>query len=156
MTISVKYFFTVTLKPICFRDDAITQYNKYAPMLDNLLIQSGLDVTFVAELTKSHNIHFHGIIRYDLRLVPRPVDKFHNTFRKHKHFGFVNISQIEDYQKVVDYMSKDLDKTANEIGLILRPIYKDDFGIFEDIELAIVGKDNVKKLKQTFANEIIF
>lgn len=53
-------------------------------------------------------------------------------------------------------MSKDLDKTANEIGLILRPIYKDDFGIFEDIELVIVGKDNVKKLKQTFANEIIF
>lgn len=118
---SCKFFFTVTLRPNLYKDIAEEQYDLTAERLLNHIKEDYpccVKTTIVAELTKNMNIHYHGIIMFDLNEVRfKNLSKyFIDSFRDNKKFGFVNISQIEDEKKVLDYVSKSIQDTALSIG----------------------------------------
>ena len=132
MSESVKYSFTVTLKPNLFKDSAEVQYDKTYLTLVKHLMSLSKQFSVVAELTKNYNIHYHGIIRFVINhknLMKRFVDSFrHNTC-----FGFVNIKQIVDEAGWVEYITKDIHSTRESISR--PPVLMDYFNVLPVLEL---------------------
>lgn len=129
-TLSWKYSFTVTLKPNLYKDTANIQYDLTVKRLRHIIASLDCTATIVAELTSGWNIHYHGILQFemipDIDYNQRSLMKvFTDYFRNHRHFGFVNIKPITDEQGWIDYMSKDLDDFYNILGR--GPIIKDDY-----------------------------
>jgi len=79
--------------------------------------------TLVTELTKSFNIHYHGLI--ELQGSKR---SFVNLFRNEKKIGFVQCNPLYDEEKVATYLSKDLEFNQNELQR--RVIINDDYNLF--------------------------
>lgn len=113
---SYEYAFTVTLKPKLYDHDATEQYdNTYHILFETLLrISFKNQFTLVAEQTKAYNIHYHGIIILPLKV--NCMKYFHDSFRKSKIFGFVNIKQITEQQIWIDYISKSIKETRDCIN----------------------------------------
>lgn len=119
------YFFTVTLLPIMYKKDIDKQYDETANELYVSLKLLSEKITLVAELSKSFNVHYHGIIRLD-----GSKRKFVNMFRGDKKFGFVNLSPIKSESKVYAYISKDIKISTEELGR--RAIIRDDYNVFSN------------------------
>lgn len=115
MYISVRYFFTVTLKPYMFQKDATEQYDETAPKLVNILEKLRASGLVVAELTKSFNIHYHGYIDIKTRN-KYPMKLFVDCCRIYKCLGMVNISQVKDEMLVKAYIKKAMDITCDMIN----------------------------------------
>jgi len=127
---TIKYAFTVTLKPQCFKKDARAQFEGTADAIEEILCGLGYNVTCVAELTKNYNIHFHGIITFTKFSFYVNYQKlFVDKFRNNKVFGFVNIKQMEDESGWIEYISKDFQTTFKSI--YKEPIIVDTLGIFD-------------------------
>lgn len=128
---SVKYAFTVTLKPNMYRHAAEKQYeDTYKSLFKNLEMLG--KVTIVAEITKNYNIHYHGIIRFAMCFTKHTnlMKAFVDSFRTTKSYGFVNIKQIIDEPGWIDYISKSLPDTMESIKW--RPIVIDQLDIFNE------------------------
>lgn len=133
--VSQKYAFTVTLKPKLYDHNAEDQYDKTSTVLEQSLAKVGHHFTCVTELTKSANIHYHGVIDFEMNH-PNFIKKFHDHFRcrcsnKYKCkclFGYVNIKVLEKEDGWKDYISKELKVTYDSISR--RPIVRDDFNYF--------------------------
>lgn len=132
---SIDFAFTVTLKPNLYCDEPHQQYDKTYSQLIQILKSKGSFVTCVAELTKSYNLHMHGIIKFDMKNVEHKsrnlMLRFTNLFRKHKLFGFVNIRQIDDFPKWKEYISKDIHETRSLLNR--PPILIDNYEIFDNM-----------------------
>lgn len=130
---SFEYAFTITLQPKLYVHDATEQYDlTFTKVIDELLklcsrnlVTNDLNFSCVAELTKSYNVHYHGIIK--MRIEGKPcMKKFHDAFRASKIFGHVDIKQMTDQKGWIEYISKDLVDTQNMVGR--PPILYDGFG----------------------------
>lgn len=124
---SVRYAFTVTLKPNLYRFTPTEQYDMTYYRIHTILWSVANEYTCVAELTQNGNIHYHGII--DFIIIPNKSNmiRFKNSFRKETLFGFNNIKQIDNDLKWIEYISKDLKTTKEEIDR--PPIIKDEFKV---------------------------
>lgn len=127
------YFFTVTLRPNMYRFTADEQFDKTHGELIIMLKILSEKFTLVTELTKSLNIHWHGIIRLGDKKSP-----FVNIFRGDKQFGFVQLSPITHSEgKVYEYLRKDLANTVKDLNR--RPILSDDYKVFSVSDLMKYG-----------------
>lgn len=127
---SVRYSFTVTLKPRMYIDPSETQFDLTFSELRTILKSMNAKFTLIAELTKmGHNIHYHGTITFPLTS-KNVVKRFIDVFRKTKHYGFVSIKQIDNEQGWIDYISKEFIETVREVER--RPIINDDFNYFDE------------------------
>lgn len=118
------FYFTVTLKPIMYKMDVDRQYDETANELTVYLKSISEKLTIVAELTKSMNIHFHGIME-----TVHTKRQFINAFRNDKKFGFVQCTVMNNYEKCCEYIGKDIKETTEVVGR--RAILIDNFSVFE-------------------------
>lgn len=126
-----EYAFTVTLRPIMFKTVAEVQFdNSYNDVCD-ILDKYKIKYTLVAELTKSFNIHYHGVCSFPINLSNNVMKWFHDKFRNLKKLGFVNIKVMED-RGWIEYIFKNLKETKE--GINRRPIIKDMFE-YADVDL---------------------
>lgn len=125
---SFKYAFTVTLKSKFYKLTPAEQYDMSYNRLYHLLQVISMPgcLTMVAELTKSCNIHYHGVIIMFLHKKSCRI-RFHNLFRREEYFGFVNLTQITDEKNWIEYISKDFVKTKEDLDR--PPIICDEFKI---------------------------
>jgi hypothetical protein len=124
---------TVTLKPLLYRFNTEEQIDK--SVVDLIRILNDLKCikkTIVFELTKSHNIHYHIIAKFELTGVRNIYNKIYNSFRKSKIFGYVLTDQIKDYDNFTTYILKDVKNTFNILGRF--PIIRDDYNLMNKFE----------------------
>lgn len=113
---SVLYAFTITLQPKLYKLKPEEQYDKTYMHVAKLLKSMNTDVDLIAELTRSANLHMHGIIRFkNFKPKTNLMVMFHNSFRNDSFVGFVNIKQITDEKKWLDYIMKDVNTTLESI-----------------------------------------
>jgi len=121
------YEFTITLKPALYRLSAVEQYRLTGQLIRDCF--RGFKVSCVAELTTTHNVHYHCMVELESH---RIKDGFLNRFRKHhKYLGRSTCTQLQYYFSYVDYINKSIIDTR---GLIGDPIVVDDFSILCDPE----------------------
>lgn len=113
---SVKYAFTITLQPKLYRYKPEEQYDKTYMHIAKVLKALNSRVTLVAELTRSANIHYHGVIQF-INFKPKSnlTVSFHNAFRGDKYAGFIKIIPIDNESKWIEYISKDVTDTTETI-----------------------------------------
>jgi len=137
---TVKYSFTITLKPHLYKFTNTEQFDLTSDLLVKDLSNMGITkVTMIAENTQSFNIHYHGVITWFLTCgtMKDIRNRFIDSFRRHKNIGFVNIKQIDDEVGWKNYISKELEETY--INTDRRPILKDDFDYFTPEDYARYG-----------------
>lgn len=114
----VLYEFTATLRPIWYKHKPEKQYDLLRKAFDEHLMK--YDITAVAELTKTYNIHMHAAIR----LSPTQYRQFTDTLRVPKLqalFGKCTFNQVQYDQSYYEYMKKDIVitlKVINEIPIL--------------------------------------
>lgn len=124
---SVKYSFTVTLKPHMYRLNPEIQYDHTNCECITILQRLHTKFTVIVELNQNFNVHMHGAIMF-LKKSKNHMFDFKNAFRNSKYFGYVDIRQITDFGGWKDYLQKDLAKTRILVG---RPsVLHDDFELF--------------------------
>lgn len=136
---SMRYSFTITLKPRCYVEPAEAQFDLTYAILYQMLTSIGTKITLVAEATQNLNVHYHGTICFKEYKNVNHRKCFIDAFRKTKHFGFVSIKQITDEPGWVEYISKSLKESRMDLGR--RPIIKDDFEYFNEELYALFGHE---------------
>lgn len=123
---SVEYSFTVTLHPKTYRFTSVEQYDLTYMRIFTLLRSIGHRVSIIAEHTKNFNIHYHGIITFEIKRGDRQnfLKLFKDKFRAEPMFGFVDIKQIQDSPGWRVYIIKELHQTR--IDTNRPPIICDD------------------------------
>lgn len=123
---SVDYAITVTLKSKCHKFDIERQYDIMKFELMKFHYDVDQRATFVIELTKSYNIHAHGIVKILELHVADYKRKIYDYFRNNVRIGFILVTDITDFNKWVEYITKDVKET--KLKLFLRsPILIDDY-----------------------------
>jgi len=126
---------TVTLNRHQKRLEPQKQFEVSAHLLSSMLSSPAnrrtmaLRATIVTELTVNSDIHYHVIIKcqYDKSVRSYKI-YLENLFRNSKIFGFVCVKPVEHYDKWVEYIKKDVQKTFDLLGIC--PVVKDDYEIF--------------------------
>lgn len=138
MPFSVDYAGTITLRPKLYTKEPEVQYDETYDYVRRKLSSLSTHFTLIAEVTKSYNIHYHIVIKFDLEDRKKDCMKeFHKCFRNDNLVGFVNIRQIDDMVKWTDYLKKDLCHTVNATNR--RPVIWDMYDIFDSEERATFG-----------------
>lgn len=133
---SVDYSFTLTLKPKrLFQQEPEKQYDNTMYHVVNMLNSLNAKYTLIIELTKSFNIHYHGIISFLLQDNEFDCMKsFYSLFRKDEKIGYIYLKQITDFPGWIEYLRKDLYKTFMCVGR--RIIIQDNYNVFTKEEIA--------------------
>lgn len=137
MAHSVKYAFTITLQPKMFKFDTQQQYDETKNIIVHKIkcLSSTFDI--IAELTKNHNIHYHGIITFPLHKYKNNINKWYNHMRNDTVIGYTNIKQITEEEVWKEYISKDIHQTKEVIDR--RPIIRNKLKTFNDQQMADYG-----------------
>lgn len=124
---SQSYAFTITLLPKFRKLSTKNQLHRtYEYILEFLAPHK---VTMVYELTKSYDIHYHGIINFKKDILKdRSAELYwYNKMRKSSTIGYTCLKVITDWNIWVDYLFK----SHNEVKAImtaqthLNPLLKD-------------------------------
>lgn len=88
---------------------------------------SNTKITMIAELHKSTDVHYHGILSCDLPISRQTIPyKFMNIWRNSKLIGTRNeCEQINDYDKVASYITQDIPETSKLLGV--NPVVIDQY-----------------------------
>lgn len=122
------YAFTITLKPHVRKMTCEEQYDKFTPYVIKTLegFYPNCLYTMVGEMTKSYDLHFHGIIKFQTnKRIKNLLKHFCDTFRGDKIIGFVLLKVMDDDQGWLTYMGKALDEFQASTGR--EPIIKEFF-----------------------------
>lgn len=127
--LSIKYAFTITLKPKFYVLEPCKQFDSSVEYLWDKLKSVMSKVTLVAELTQNFNIHYHGVGVFTISNKRKNLMlQFVNTFRKDSLIGFVNIKPISDEPGWIEYLSKGFQNFYDSLSR--RPIINDECEIF--------------------------
>lgn len=137
MSVSCLYSGTITLRPKMYIHEPHKQYDLTQDHIYKLLVSLCEDFTFVSELTKTYNIHYHIMCTFNLREHKYPLKDWHNAFRNDSFVGFTKIEQTINDQLWKDYLKKDLIHSYNCTGR--RPIIYDSLDVFTSDERADFG-----------------
>lgn len=109
-TKTVQYLITFTLKPWLYAKSVEDQQDAGMNDIRQLFDEWNADGVLITELTKTGNVHFHGIIAFNFQdhRLPKVVEySIRNWFRNSKIIGFVDISQVIDYENAIMYLFKE-------------------------------------------------
>lgn len=133
MAETIDFALTVTLTRALRAFGPAHQLDKSSRELQVLLNDCKIPVKYscIYELTQNSDVHYHLILKLTYISKIRSYKIYiENLFRKSKVFGYVCVKPVTEYSKWVEYMSKDLQKTYNLLGL--NPIIHDDYCLFEE------------------------
>lgn len=119
----MQYELTVTLRPAMYKYSAEEQFEKSKPWMVTILLN--YQVSCVAELTQSNNVHYHAIIELKDHI---ERDKLINKIRQYKMLGKISCSQLINNTKWIAYLQKDYSQTMKIIKT--HPDVRDYYGIF--------------------------
>lgn len=123
---------TITLKPKMYKYTLAEQHKMARDEM--MILRKYYDVTIIAEITKSFNIHYHGVakIRDMTLLTMRGTVPCHITdmFRKSNVIGFVNVKPYSD-RGWIRYIVKDTSVTVKDLQE--HPVICDDLDILRPI-----------------------
>lgn len=146
---SLDYAFTITLKPFMRKFSNCKQHQITAHWIKCVLKADPevVDVTMVAELTQSCDVHYHGIINFK-EGTGYPVNHWYHIWRtvnepaldkrklmeptKH-HIGYTNIKPVDDFEGWAEYLVKDMNNYEEIVKCY--PIISDDHEIFDTIDI---------------------
>lgn len=126
------YAFTITLKPHVRKMTCEEQYDKYTSYVTKTLesFYPNCLYTMVAEMTKSYDLHFHGIIKFKINNRIKNLSKyFHDSFRGDKIIGYVLLKVMDDDKGWKTYLGKALEEFRASTGR--EPIIKEFFTLSE-------------------------
>lgn len=130
---SVQYFLTLTLTRHFSQSNMIAEQFDISTTLFNDFQFNDMKATCVAELTEAGVIHMHALVDFELPKKGNIIRDFQDMLRLKSYskiFGFMKMDPANDYNKIVDYLSKDLKKTYDDLKRKRHPVIKDDFNIF--------------------------
>lgn len=135
---------TITLKPQMYNLSASEQFRRTASILFQIF--SIYEVSCVAEVTKTHNIHYHCLINIDNIF---HKDGLIQKIKRQKEFGRFSFEQVRYEETYIKYMAKDIETT--KILICTDPVVVDFYGVvhkaqkWEDIliEDADVNDDHI-------------
>lgn len=107
------YAITLTLKPMYYKYTIDQQYHYMRNELEDV---QGIKFNVIFELTKSYNVHAHGIIELTKSNKYSQLRQLYDKFRLCDRIGFVMIKPIDDLKVWSDYCYKDVEKTCMEIN----------------------------------------
>lgn len=116
--------FTITLKPSEYVNTYQDQYKGTAYVLTSIFDTNGCKYTMTAELTKSYNIHYHGIMKIPKDRSKDSIDWFFNRLRKLKFIGRSECEQVVNYNKWTTYIMKDTNRDLEVLTIV-----KNDYGL---------------------------
>lgn len=126
---SIDYAITLTLKPQWRQCTPHTQVEAALQEAIKIFSCNNMKVTLIYELTKSDDIHFHGVCSVPLQKHIRDYQIWiRNRFRKNKLFGFMYIKPIDDMNVWKEYISKDFENTKFRMGI--NPLQIDNYELF--------------------------
>lgn len=102
---------TFTIQPKHYKECLARQYE----LVKEELRVTPFAISVVAEITKSGNLHLHGIV--EAKEPKRGTLKQHiiDHFRKAKVVGFIYVKEITDLEKWIGYCLKDFEKTKKDL-----------------------------------------
>lgn len=132
------YAITLTLSKLLMNKQMKTQYNKSVDSLKTYLFGKS---TFVIELTKDSNVHYHGIGKWESKgpieefVKPRPEVFFNKLHKQNvKIFGSQKcFKKTDNYYGWVCYILKNVYETWTDFEKEVYPIVNDEYKVFEDI-----------------------
>jgi len=101
------YAITFTLRPMMYRMTAVQQFSYMTT--DMLNLAKRYKMTLIAELTKEHNIHYHGIVELQNH---KHLDQLLNEIRPILRIGRKEIEPVKDKDKWITYIYKEVKITA--------------------------------------------
>lgn len=119
--LSQEYAVTLTFHPKVRKFTAEEQYELYAHQTVQYVQQlfPNCKLSLICELTKTFDIHLHGIIQFDLlniRTNQNMPKMFRDKFRNHSYIGFVLLKVITDDTVWFDYITKSLTDFESDTG----------------------------------------
>lgn len=131
--------FTLTCRPKLFRHTIDAQYQFVKDEIQLISKLHNLKFSLYTELTKSCNIHAHGIVKGNRPIRGTFKQYVHNAFRTTVSIGFIYLKDIDDIEKWYEYTIKDRVETLKD--LTTRPIVMiDDCQFYSDIKLYLNHK----------------
>lgn len=121
---SIDFAITITLKPSQYRDTWEKQRHNTAGAL--VKIFKDCKMTLIVELTKSDNIHYHGVWSCPIALCNDPKKYFFDRLRPFSRIGKSECAQVINWDTWTNYLRKDIDLHRSR-GL--SPIVQDDYDI---------------------------
>lgn len=108
------YAITVTMNPKVFVNDINTQKKLLQQAIGNLT--NIIKISLICELTKSFNVHAHGVIQIqmDNTTTRSPKQRIANLFRMLSNVGFVAIKDLDNDVGWRDYCQKSYDDNLLE------------------------------------------
>lgn len=102
---------TLTIQPKHYKDDINKQYYGAKEEIERCPYLLSL----VCEFTKSHNLHFHGLVS-----LPKPKrgtakGNIHNYFRTCKYIGFIYVKEITALREWLQYCFKEVEITKLDL-----------------------------------------
>lgn len=119
------YAITITLRPQMYRLDVNTQHEIAMKIIVDTFRPWICKRTVIAELTKSYNVHYHGIISSKSKC-PHFKKWIFDQFRQDKTIGFLCIKPVTDYNVWATYITKDYVETGK---------YVRNFVLFDDYKV---------------------
>lgn len=107
----IKLALTVTIKPNLYRHNLSVQYDKAKKELTS----TPFKISLVSEVTKSGNLHLHGIIE-QVKAVSKGSfrQSVVDYFRTNKVIGYIYLKEITELDVWLDYCFKDFNKSKLE------------------------------------------
>lgn len=137
---SVDYSLTITLRPKCYTKEPEQQFDDTYEHVRRKLYSLTEHFTLVAEVTKSFNVHYHAILKFEIDNSKPSVTylkEIYKCFRNDDLVGFIKCEQTLGRVSWISYLKKDLFHTYNSINR--RPIIYDDYDIFTETDRANYG-----------------
>lgn len=112
---SMEYAITISLKPHIYRNDIDKQLEITMTEIREFLSNTKATGLLVTELTKASNIHYHGILKFNVneQLCKRIPFMLNDYFRKSKIIGFICTKQLTDQIGWIQYMLKNYSDTKD-------------------------------------------
>lgn len=126
MAMSMDFAITITLKPSQYRDTWEKQRHNTAGAL--LKIFKDSKMTLICELTKTDNIHYHGIWSCPMHLCNDAKKYFFDRLRLFSRIGKCECLPVNNWYNWCIYLNKDI-ALHRQRGL--NPIVKDDYEIID-------------------------
>lgn len=143
---------TLTIKPKFYSKDLAEQYT----LVKEELKQCPFNKSLVTEITKSGNLHFHGVINVPtVGLRGTAKQAVHNYFKKCKVIGFIYVKEMTDRKGWYSYCFKELDKTKLDVYFAPTIIVDECIDFPKGLEIIQLQCDlQNKKIKMTDLNDI--
>jgi len=148
---SQNYALTITLNPRYRTIGSIEQFDQTGYRIGEILASKfpHCKLTLIAEFTKSYDIHYHGVISFDISHILKDENLcliFRDTFRKDRMIGYVLLKPIDNQPVWNEYIRKDYIETKKYLGG-KNPVIIDDYNIFGQasnyFEYANENDDNI-------------